>query len=67
MASELHQKVAMEVYFLTEVLIDYSFFAFSWKAPREVDSDYREKLRRTYTKELQLLLYSLLPCFYHII
>lgn len=47
--------------------MDYSFFALSWKAPQEIDSDYRENLRRTYTNELQLLLHSLPPRFRQII
>lgn len=42
-----------------KMLIDSSFFALSWKAPQEVDSGYRENLRRSYTKELRLLLDSL--------
>jgi len=46
------------------MLIDYSFFALSWKATQQVDSDYRENIRRTYTKELQLLLYSI-PSRFH--
>ncbi|KAF4625637.1 hypothetical protein G7Y89_g12528 [Cudoniella acicularis] len=43
------------------------FFALSWKAPQEVDADYRENLRRTYTKELQLLLHSLPTRFHYAI
>ena len=50
-----------------KVLIDYSFFALSWKAPQEVDSNYRENLRQMYTKDLQLLLHCLLPRFHQII
>lgn len=46
--------------------IHYRFFALSWKAPQEVDSDYRENLRRKYTKELQLLLHSLPSRFHQI-
>jgi hypothetical protein len=49
------------------VLIDYGFFAVSWKAPQEVDSDYRENLRRTYSKDLQLLLHCLPPHFHQVI
>jgi Ser/Thr protein kinase RdoA (MazF antagonist) len=48
------------------LLIDYSFFALSWKAPQEVDSEYRENLRQTYTKDLQLLLQYLPPRFHQI-
>ncbi|KAI0851718.1 hypothetical protein F5Y00DRAFT_229078 [Daldinia vernicosa] len=36
------------------------FFARSWNAPRQVSPEYREKLRRTYVRELRLL-YSALP------
>ncbi|KAG9231957.1 hypothetical protein BJ875DRAFT_506330 [Amylocarpus encephaloides] len=43
------------------------FFALSWKAPQEVDSEYRENLRRTYSKDLQLLLHYLPPRFHQII
>lgn len=43
------------------------FFALSWKAPQEVDSDYRENLCRTYTKDLQLLLHCLPPRFHQFI
>ncbi|MCJ1377781.1 hypothetical protein MMC17_000877 [Xylographa soralifera] len=43
------------------------FFALSWKAPQEVDSDYRENLRRTYSKDLLLLLHCLPPRFHQII
>lgn len=46
------------------MLIDYSFFALSWKAPQEVDLEYRENLRRSYTNELQLLLRHL-PSRFH--
>lgn len=46
------------------VLSDYSFFALSWKAPQEVDSDYCENLRQKYTKELRILLISLPPRFH---
>jgi hypothetical protein len=46
------------------MLIDSSFLALSWKAPQEVDPGYRENLRRTYTKELRLLLDSLPPRFH---
>jgi hypothetical protein len=49
------------------VLINYSFFALSWKAPQEVDLEYRENLRRTYSKDLQLLLHYLPPRFHQII
>ena len=49
------------------MLIDYSFFALSWKAAQEVDLDYRENLRRKYTKDLQLLLHCLPHRFHHII
>lgn len=49
------------------MLIDYSFLALSWKAPQDVDSCYREKLRRVYTEDLQLLLHSLPPRFHHIV
>ncbi|KAG4441230.1 hypothetical protein IFR05_003278 [Cadophora sp. M221] len=42
-------------------------FALSWKAPQEVDSNYHENLRRTYTKDLQLLLHALPPRFHQII
>lgn len=50
-----------------KMLIDSSFFALSWKVPQEVDSGYRENLRRTYTKELRLLLDSLPPRFHQFI
>jgi len=53
-----NRTVKMPLYFSRKVLIDYSFFALSWKAPQEVDSDYRENLRRTYSKDLQLLLHT---------
>ncbi|KAI1087877.1 hypothetical protein F5B19DRAFT_486372 [Rostrohypoxylon terebratum] len=43
------------------------FFSLSWKAPQEVDSDYRQNLRRTYTKNLQLLLHCLPHRFHEII
>ena len=49
------------------MLINYRFFALSWEAPQEVDSDYRENLRRTYSKDLQLLLHALPPRFHQII
>jgi hypothetical protein len=49
------------------VLIGYSFFTLSWEAPQEVYSDYRENLRRTYTKDLQLLLHCLPQRFHQII
>jgi hypothetical protein len=45
----------------------YRFFALSWKTPQEVDSDYRENLRRTYSKDLRLLLHCLPPRFHQII
>jgi len=43
------------------------FFALSWKAPQEVDSDYRENLHQTNTEDLRLLLYRLPPRFHQII
>ncbi|PMD17034.1 hypothetical protein NA56DRAFT_681373 [Hyaloscypha hepaticicola] len=43
------------------------FFTLSWEAPQEVNSDYRENLRRTYTKDLQLLLHCLPQRFHQII
>ncbi|KAH8601412.1 hypothetical protein B0O99DRAFT_717916 [Bisporella sp. PMI_857] len=43
------------------------YFALSWKAPQEVDSDYRENLSRTYAKDLQLLLQYFPPRFHQII
>jgi hypothetical protein len=50
-----------------KMLIDSSFFALSWKAPQVVDPGYRENLRRTYTKELRLLLDSLPPRFHPLV
>lgn len=49
------------------MLINCSFFASSWKAPQEVDSDYRENLREVYAKDLQLLLCALPSRFHQII
>ncbi|KZF19139.1 hypothetical protein L228DRAFT_241817 [Xylona heveae TC161] len=40
------------------------FFALTWKSPQKVNQDYKNKLRQTYTKELQLLLHSL-PSRFH--
>jgi len=58
----------MPLHFLkSKVLIGYSFFALSWKAPQEVDSDYRENLRRTYVEDLQQLLHCLPPRFHQVI
>lgn len=48
-------------------MITFSFFALSWKAPQGVNSDYRENLRRTYSKDLRLLLHYLPPRFHQII
>ncbi|KAL7959373.1 hypothetical protein V8C34DRAFT_323048 [Trichoderma compactum] len=42
------------------------FFAISWKTPRKVDSEYRDQLGQTYTKELRRLL-SALPNRFHAI
>lgn len=41
--------------------------ALSWKTPQVVQSDYRENLRRSYIKDLQLLLQCLPPRFHQII
>lgn len=38
------------------MLIEYSFFAQSWLAPKEVDTEYRDGLEKSYRKDLQLLL-----------
>jgi serine/threonine protein kinase len=46
------------------MLNGYSFFVISWEAPQEVDSNYGEKLRQTYTNELHQLLDSL-PSRFH--
>ncbi|KAI9891264.1 MAG: hypothetical protein M1814_002954 [Vezdaea aestivalis] len=43
------------------------FFALSWKAPQEVNSDGREALRQKYTEEVRLLLQALPPRFHQII
>ncbi|KFZ08032.1 hypothetical protein V502_09592 [Pseudogymnoascus sp. VKM F-4520 (FW-2644)] len=42
------------------------FFALSWKSPQLVDPSYRNRLRQTYTSELQLLL-TALPVRFHAI
>jgi hypothetical protein len=65
--AESHHEVVSEILFLEEVLSDYSVFALSWKAPQQVNSDYCENLRRTYTEDLQLSLHSLPPRFHQTI
>ena len=51
---------------LKKLLTDHRFFAFSWRAPQEIDMNYRENLRRTYIGDLQLLLRHL-PSRFHLI
>lgn len=44
----------------------YSFFALAWKSPQLMDVSQRNRLRQTYTTELQLLL-TALPIRFHTI
>lgn len=51
-------------YAATKALIALRFIAASWKKPQDVNSSFKEELRQSYTKALEVLL-SHLPSRFH--